>query len=107
MDMDINLKKGGIYSWKDQYKEIYTIIIDFDSKERIYGYDVITRKQKHIMNNLKVRIFLDKQIQENLENHSCYFWQEPLEVVQQYIDGYLGQITDEQLKCLKNYIESH
>lgn len=59
------------------------------------------------MNNLKVRIFLDKQIQENLENHSCYFWQEPLEVVQQYIDGYLGQITDEQLKCLKNYIESH
>ena len=105
--MDINLKKGGIYSWNDQYQEIYTIIIDFDSKQRIYGYDVITRKQKHIVNNLKVRIFLDKQIQENLENHSAYFWQEPLEVIQQYIDGYLGQITEQQLECLKNYIESH
>lgn len=103
----IKFKKGGIYNWNDDSG--YTIIIDYNNRQRVFGYDVINTYISTTDCTCKhIRQILQMQINDGLERtHSDYFWNETVGFVNNYLDGYVGQVEDKQLKKLQKYLDTH
>ena len=89
------LKKGGIYKIKDT--DTYIIIIE--KLAVTYYYNVLTGCINS-MSNDEIKENLITQIKYGLETQHKFFANEKESKIEDFVDGYLGQITDEQLFSL-------
>lgn len=89
------LRKGGIYKIKD--KDSYIIII-----ERVYSlyyYNVLNGCNDSISNE-EIKENLTRQIDYGLGKQHKFFAKGKESKITEFVDGYLGNITDQQLFAL-------
>ena len=99
----MNLKIGGIY--KIKYACHYFVIVD--NIDLLYMYDIITKDfylHPKSFSNQFINLELEQQL--SFIKHETAFWYEKPQVVENVVDGYLGQIDDEILKQLKKILVS-
>lgn len=89
------LRKGGIYKIKD--KDSYIIIIE--RVYLLYYYNVLNGCTGFISNE-EIKENLTRQIDYGLPKQHKFFKKEKESKITELVDGYLGQVTDEQLLSL-------
>lgn len=91
------LRDGGIYNvhYSDDY-DVYIVIITIT--EYIYYYEIdINTNNDLYMNNQDIVDTLEEQINCGLGNLHDFYIKERVDILKNKLDGYLGQITNEQL----------
>lgn len=89
------LKKGGIYKIKDN--DSYIIIIE--RINLLYYYNVLNGCIGFISNE-EIKENLTRQIDYGLGTQHRFFAKEKESKITELVDGYLGQVTDQQLFAL-------
>lgn len=95
------LKIGGIYREveSEDTDNHYFIIVDiFDS-----NYFVVDIKEDlPFANNQMIQEIVSKEVKDNLVNILIFSWE--ILIAEKYVDGYLGQIRDTDLKKLQKQL---
>lgn len=98
------IKQGGIYKFVDSNS--YIVIVNIVNY--IYYYDITTNYDTLpvLINNQCMRDILQHQIQNTgLKYLHAFYKKEKYNQLKNKLDGYLGQVTDEQLIDLKIELE--
>ena len=83
---------GGIYKCKT---DSYIVIIE--KVNYVYCYEILTNTLgKDSINNEEIRDILMDQINYGLQKQHNFFFRGKEKNLEEIVDGYLGQITDEQ-----------
>ena len=98
----MNLKIGGIY--KIKYACHYFVIVD--NIDLLYMYDIITKDfylHPKSFSNQFINLELEQQL--SFIKHETAFWYEKPQVVENVVDGYLGQINEKNLDKLQTILK--
>ena len=91
------IKQGGIYKLRPSNS--YIVIVNMVNY--IYYYEVYIDHTDLSINNKYIVNILAKQILIGLKNQHKFYIKEKVNTLKNKLDGYLGQVTDEQLFNLK------
>ena len=97
------LRDGGIYNvhYSDYY-DVYIVIITISNYIYYYEIETIINNNTDLsINNQYMVNTLEEQINLGLEDLHEFYIKENEDTLKPKLDGYLGQVTDEQLIDLK------
>lgn len=97
------LKKGGIYQYKDTIA--YFVVIDI-TKTRVYYYQILSIATTKTISRDLIIAELNHQIDNILlKNNHNYFFTAPVENVEKVVNGYVGNIYEEQIQELEDELK--
>ena len=99
------LRDGGIYNvhYSDYYDyyDVYIVIITITEYIYYYEIEIINQNNTDLsINNQYMVNILEEHINLGLEDLHNFYIKEKVNTLEKKIDGYLGQITNEQLIAL-------